>query len=264
MNSNRGWIKLDRAIFDWGWYTDLNVKSVFLHLLLRANHKPTQWKEIEMKRGQFYTSLDTLVREIGLSKQKIRTALDKLKSTGEITSEVCSRGRLVTVINYERYQSDNTQDNRQLTGNQQASNSEITADKKLIREEGKNNPSGGCGGGELFDEADKPSTPAKPKKKAFVPPTKEEFIAHAIEKLPTHNAEWTLDRVRSCASLQFDTYIDQDWHDGNGKKISNWKTKSINAMIHKKPWSFGSNQQSFADQRAEASNPFSPNYQRSC
>ncbi len=132
--SSRGWIKLDRAIFDWGWYTDLNVKSVFLHLLLRANHKPTQWRDIELKRGQFYTSLDTLVREIGLSKQKIRTALDKLKSTGEITSDVCSRGRLVTVINYDRYQSDNTQDNRQSTGNQQASNSEITPDKKLNKQ----------------------------------------------------------------------------------------------------------------------------------
>jgi|TARA_R110001592_G_scaffold358277_1_gene662873 hypothetical protein len=106
--------------------------------------------------------------------------------------------------------------------------------------------------------------PAKPKKKAFVPPSREEFIAHAVEKLPAHNAEWTPDRVRSCADLQFDTYVDQDWHDGNGKKIKSWRTKSINSMIHKKPWSFGSNQQSFADQRADASNPFSPNYQRSC
>lgn len=240
MSSNRGWIKLDRAIFDWGWYTDLNVKSVFLHLLLRANHKPTQWKEIEMKRGQFYTSLDTLVREIGLSKQKIRTALDKLKLTGEITSEACSRGRLVTVINYDKYQSDNTQDNRQVTGNQQASNSELTADKKQTSEKGKNTPSGGCGGGELFDETPAPKTPKTPKtKKAFVPPTREEFIQHAVETLPRRNPDWSPEQAYRCADNQFETYIDQDWHDGNGKKISNWKNKSITAMLYRKPWSFG-------------------------
>jgi lambda repressor-like predicted transcriptional regulator len=252
---NQGWIKLDRAIFDWGWYTDLNVKSVFLHLLLRANHKPTQWKEIEMKRGQLYTSLDTLVREIGLSKQKIRTALDKLKLTGEITSDVCSRGRLVTVINYDRYQSDNTQDNRQSTGNQQASNSELTADKKLRREEGKNTPSGGCGGGELFYEVD---APLKKQAKTFVPPSREEFIAYAVETLPKKNPDWSPEQATRCADHQFETYIDQNWRDGNGKPVKNWKSKSINSMLHKKPWSFGNNPQSFLEQKKRAANSASP------
>ena len=119
-------------------------------------------------------------------------------------------------------------------------------------------------GGELFGNVDKPSTPAKPKKKAFVPPSREEFIAYAIEKLPTLNPEWDQERSTRCAAHRFDTYVDQDWRDGNGKPIKNWKTKSIAAMKYDSPRNFGSNPKSFADQRADASNPFSPNYQRSC
>lgn len=245
MSSNQGWIRLDRAIFTWQWYTEQNVKSVFLHALLRANHSPTKWRGIGIKRGQFFTSLDSLAHETGLSKQKIRTALKKLESTGELTSEPQAGGRMITVIKYEQYQDINSQPNRQPTSDQQGANRQPTPNNNDNKENKEKNttptttPS--ASEGELFGNVDKPSTPAPPKKKAkaFVPPTLEEFVAHAIEKLPTHNAEWTLDRVRSCASLQFDTYVDQDWHDGNGKKISNWKTKSINAMIHKKPWSFG-------------------------
>ncbi|MDB4726045.1 hypothetical protein OAF54_01320 [bacterium] len=117
--------------------------------------------------------------------------------------------------------------------------------------------------GELnLDEA--APAPAKPKKKAFVPPSREEFIDHAVEKLPTKNPDWSPEQASRCADQQFDTYVDQDWHDGHGKKIANWKTKSINAMVCKQPRNYGGNPQFFADQRADASNPFSPNYQRSC
>jgi hypothetical protein len=104
------------------------------------------------------------------------------------------------------------------------------------------NPSGGCGGVELFDETPAPKTPKTPKtKKAFVPPTREEFIQHAIETLPRRNPDWSPEQAYRCADNQFETYIDQDWHDGNGKKISNWKNKSITAMLYRKPHYFGSN-----------------------
>ena len=39
-----GWIKVHRKLVDWEWYNDINVKVVFLHLLLTANHKEKQWK----------------------------------------------------------------------------------------------------------------------------------------------------------------------------------------------------------------------------
>lgn len=39
-----GWIKLHRKLINWEWYQDTNVKVVFLHLLLIANHEDKKWQ----------------------------------------------------------------------------------------------------------------------------------------------------------------------------------------------------------------------------
>ena len=39
-----GWIKLHRKFKEWEWYQDENTKSVFIHLLLDANHKDKKWR----------------------------------------------------------------------------------------------------------------------------------------------------------------------------------------------------------------------------
>jgi len=239
MSSNRGWIKLHRALLDWQWFSDANTSHVFMYCLLKANHKDNMHRDTLVKRGTFLTGRDLIARETGCSVREVRTALKRLESANVLTSKTSRQGTVIEVLNYDRHQASDQQNDRRATNKRPTSDQQAPSNKTEDNEETeKNTPSGGSGGGELFDEVDTPPK-KQAKKKAFVPPTMEEFVAHAIEKLPTHNAEWTLDRVRSCASLQFDTYVDQDWHDGNGKKISNWKTKSINAMIHKKPWSFG-------------------------
>jgi len=121
-----GWIKLHRSLLDWEWYDDVNVMRVFLHCVLKANHESKEWRGVTIERGQFYTSLDTLSKELGLSVQKIRTAISKLESTGEITSKQHARARMVTVINYDQHQADN----KESTRNQQGSNKEVTTTKK--------------------------------------------------------------------------------------------------------------------------------------
>ena len=131
-----GWIKLHRSLLDWEWYDDINAKMLFLHCVLKANHSDKKWRGVTIKRGQFYTSLDTLSKELGLSVQKIRTAISKLESTGEITSKQHAKARMVTVINYDQHQADN----KEVTRNQQGSNKEVTTTKKNknIKNEKKN------------------------------------------------------------------------------------------------------------------------------
>lgn len=110
-----GWIKLHRALIDWEWYTDHNTCRLFIHCLLRANFEDKLWRGISIKRGSFYTSLDTLSSETGLSNKQIRTSLDKLIMTGEVASLGMARGRMITVAGYESYQQDD-----RLTGSQEA------------------------------------------------------------------------------------------------------------------------------------------------
>lgn len=115
-----GWIKIHRQILDWEWYSDNNAFRVFMHLILKANHKEKRYKGIELSCGSVITSRDILSLETGLSVQQIRTALDKLKSTNEITIETSSKGTIIQVVNYAKYQlSTNESTNEQPTNNQQ-------------------------------------------------------------------------------------------------------------------------------------------------
>lgn len=132
-----GWIKVHRKLVDWEWYNDINVKVVFLHLLLTANHKEKQWKGQTILRGQKLTSIEHLADDVGLTFQQTRTALKKLKSTHEITIKTTNKNTLITIEKFNNYQfeidEDNKQNNKQfnnlITNNQQTNNKQITTNK---------------------------------------------------------------------------------------------------------------------------------------
>ena len=133
MEENQGWIKLHRKFLKWEWYDDINTSRFFLHCLFRANHEDKKWRGTIIKRGQFISSLSKLSKECGLSIQQTRTCIDKLISTQEITHQPTSKYTLISLVNYDKYQStntqSNTQDNNQVTNNQQTSNKRVTTNK---------------------------------------------------------------------------------------------------------------------------------------
>lgn len=260
MSSNQGWIKLHRALLDWQWFSDANTSHVLMYCLLKANHKDNKYRDTIVKRGTFLTGRELISRETGCSVREVRTALKRLESANVLTSKTSRQGTVIEVLNYDRYQQSDQQIDQQATNKRPTNDQQATSNKNDKKEKNeKNTPSGGCGGGELFYETPAPKTPKTPKtKKAFVPPTREEFIQHAVETLPRRNPDWSPEQAYRCADNQFETYIDQDWHDGNGKKISNWKNKSITAMLYRKPHYFGSNPQFFLEQKKIAANSASP------
>lgn len=125
-----GFISLHRKILDWEWYQDNNTKILFLHCLLKANWKEKQWKGNKIERGTFITSLDSLCVETGLSKQQVRTALDKLELTHEITRKPSNKNTTISITNYNSYQQANTQSNNQTTFQQHSNNIQITPTNK--------------------------------------------------------------------------------------------------------------------------------------
>jgi hypothetical protein len=125
-------------------------------LLLKANHKEKRFKGIELKVGSIVTSRDLLARETGLSSQQIRTALNKLISTNEITSKTSSQGTILQIVSYEKYQVVTNE----ITNEQPTSNQQVTTNKNIKKE----------------------------KKEIYIPEFSE-FLEYAISQVPTVNKE---------------------------------------------------------------------------
>ena len=121
-----GWVKIFRNLINWEWYDDINVKVVFLHLILIANFEDKVWHGIHIKRGQVLTSRKHLSDDLNLSEQKIRTALKKLEKTKEITINSTNKYSLITIENYEFYQDRGEKATSNLTNNQPTNNQQIT------------------------------------------------------------------------------------------------------------------------------------------
>jgi hypothetical protein len=134
---HRGYAKIYRKFLEWEWYSDLNTKALFLHLLLTANHKDKKWKGIDIKKGQVLSGLKTLNADTGLSESKLRTSLKKLKSTGEITVQSTNLYSIITVCNYCEYHDydsginsqDDSPDNIPVTIKSQSNDKQVTTTK---------------------------------------------------------------------------------------------------------------------------------------
>lgn len=134
-----GSIALNRQIFDWEWWGDHNVTRLWITILMLANWKDKQWQGKTIKRGSFITSYPSLADATGLSIQQVRTAINKLKSTGEIQQIVTNKYQLIIVVNYEKYQDLSSDDNSQSTDNQQSNNSQITVNQHQLNKGNKGN-----------------------------------------------------------------------------------------------------------------------------
>ena len=131
---NSGFIKIDRKITEWRWYSDANTIRVFLHLLLIANYEDKPFEKVIIRRGEAATSYDAIAQKLNLSVRNVRTALNHLKSTGEVTSKSYSKFQVISIVNYDSYQNSRQakrqSSDRQVTGNCQSSDNNERKIKK--------------------------------------------------------------------------------------------------------------------------------------
>jgi len=126
----------------WEWYTDTNTKVVFIHCLLKANFEEKEWRGMLIERGQFVATISSFAGEVNLTPAQVRISLEKLKSTGEIAIKTTNKFSVITISNYESYQSvgskqqqtkkqsNLTQNSKQLLHNNLILNFDNTEEKK--------------------------------------------------------------------------------------------------------------------------------------
>ena len=193
---NIGWIKLHRQFKDWEWYNKSEMVHLFIHCLIKANFKDSSFQGIECKKGSFITSLKHLSDETNISIQTIRTCLKKLQLTKEIDVKSTNKLTQITICNYDSYQQESDETNKQLTSKQQTTNKQLTT-----IEEYKEN---------------------KEEKEGKNIPDFQSFLNHALTKEPN------IDEVQ--LRKKYDAWINNDWHNGNGKKIVFWK-RDLNSTL---------------------------------
>ena len=133
MSNLNGFVKLHRKMIEWGWYSDSVVKDVFLHILIVATFKPTQYRGYDLVPGQAIIGLSKLSKELGFSIQQVRTALKKLESTGEISLFPTNKFTIATVENWTFYQCDDDDDNKPATNQQQTDNKPATNEQQHLK-----------------------------------------------------------------------------------------------------------------------------------
>jgi hypothetical protein len=111
-----GWVTLHRKFLQWEWFDKAEMVQLFIWLLLNASHTDRKWQGQVVKRGQILTTTPKIMEALNLSAQQTRTCIGRLKSTGEITCKSTNKYTIITICNYDRYQCENSESNRQNNG----------------------------------------------------------------------------------------------------------------------------------------------------
>jgi hypothetical protein len=151
--TSEGWIRLYRKIIDSAVFQDAGLFKLWILSLLRANHRDN-WvkidgllKPIEVKRGQFITGRFSLhdafypkKSETDKSPYTIWRWLETLQSLGYLHIKTSNKFTLITIVNYEKYQSDvseNAQQNEQQVSSRRAAGEQHVSTNKNDKNSGR-------------------------------------------------------------------------------------------------------------------------------
>lgn len=183
-----GFVALHRSLLSWGWHADPATGWLFVNLLLMANWTDSEWRGMTIKRGQLITGRKALAAQTGLSERQIRTALDHLKSTNELTIKSTNKFSLITIVNYGKFQDVQSDIDQQ---NDQQVDQRPTSNRPQLNKDNKEQQS------------------VKPRKR-FTPPTVEDVDSYCRERGNNVDAQRLVDFYTASGWMRGKTPI-RDW-----------------------------------------------------
>ncbi len=211
-DDNLGFVKLFRKLERWEWYTDIPVKVLFIHCLIKARHYSINWKGVQLDQGQFPTGISKLSVETGLTYSQVRTALDKLELTNEVAIKATNKGTILTVVNYSTYHSEEGDSDKQIANESQTDRKQIANKSQLLKK----------------DKKDKKGKKDKNKEKDlyldFVKLTKDEHekLVKRFGEKGTEDRIWKLNDYGHRKKKKFNEYTD------HYRTILNWEGRKNN------------------------------------
>lgn len=127
MAKDNGWVKLWRKSIDTGLIKNHKVWIFWTYCLMKANHEKNYkvvvgFTEEVLQPGQFIFGRKVAAKETGLSEQSIRTCLAFLKKCQNLTIKSTNKYSVISIVNWERYQSKKSKSTNNPTNDQPASN----------------------------------------------------------------------------------------------------------------------------------------------
>lgn len=129
------------------WHTLNPVqKVIMITLIMMVNHEDGEWwdqwsqKWMPVKRGQVVTSLQKLADACGpgVTVQNVRTALKTLEKMGFLTNHSTKQNRLITLVNYDFYQTQANYLTKRSTKQPQSNHKGSTTNKHIKHDKQKN------------------------------------------------------------------------------------------------------------------------------
>jgi len=112
ISENKGWIKIHRKLLDNPIAKKPDYISIFIFLLLKANHKTNdiilEGVKTTIKRGQLLTSILSISGFFNLSTSTISRILKYLETERTIERKSTNKYSIVTILNYDLYQNPET------------------------------------------------------------------------------------------------------------------------------------------------------------
>lgn len=109
MNYKNGFILLHRKIWDSTDFENVFEVSLFMFLLSKACHKPTEVvyrrKKIFLNRGEICIALRDLAKKFNTTVDKIKTAIKHFEMQQNILVRSFKRMNIYIIVKYDKYQS---------------------------------------------------------------------------------------------------------------------------------------------------------------
>ena len=131
-----GWIKIHRKLQDSPIMSKPEYLTVWIHLLLLANHEKTEFifnnQKMVLESGQLITSRQKLAAVCGIQESKIDRILKYLKSEQQIEQQTNNKFRLITIKNWNLYQQSEQQNEQPVNNQRTTSEQPVNTPKELI------------------------------------------------------------------------------------------------------------------------------------
>lgn len=136
MADNNGWIKLHRKLLGNPIVMkDADHLAIWMYLLLNATHAEYpalfKGKKIMLQPGQLITGCISIGNQLSISESKVRRTLNDFISDGQIDRQISNKNSLITVLNWDLYQTSDGQNDIQVTDNRQTSDGQVTTNKNV-------------------------------------------------------------------------------------------------------------------------------------